>query len=147
MHVSFAHQHRSTTTLAVVNYPTHPDDDFAWIQSVRREHDRLYTGPLADELWLDLPFLPHVGIANAPTPGACKAIVDDLNAHRFEIPGRVETVSVVGYDGETVWTIVQVRLSGAGTMRNDTFPHQSNRKERRQGKYARFFPFTSVSRP
>lgn len=138
--------------LAVVNYPTLSDDDFAWIQSVRRAHDslyvdiidphlpfvfptdavseatlidhvqgharttapfevvfrcallgdpdfqnhahaflipdegfsdvvrlhdRLYTGPLADELQLDLPFLPHVGIANTPTPEACQVIVDD----------------------------------------------------------------------
>lgn len=73
-------------------------------------HDRLYTGPLADELRLDLPFLPHVGIANAPTPEACKVIVDDLNAEQFEIRGRVETVSVIGYDGETVWTIERARL-------------------------------------
>ena len=28
--------------LAVINYPTLSDDDFDWIQSVRREHDRLY---------------------------------------------------------------------------------------------------------
>lgn len=28
--------------LAVVNYPTLSDDDFDRIQSVRREHDRLY---------------------------------------------------------------------------------------------------------
>lgn len=172
--------------LAVVNYPTLSDDDFVWIQSVRREHDplyfdvigphftlvfptdavseailidhvqrharatapfevvfrcailgdpdfqdhahaflipdegfsdvvhlhdRLYTGPLASELRLDLPFLPHVGIANAPTPEACKSIVDDLNAEAFEIRGHVETVSVVGYDGETVWTIEQLPLS------------------------------------
>lgn len=28
--------------LAVVNYPTLSDDDYEWIQSVRREHDGLY---------------------------------------------------------------------------------------------------------
>lgn len=28
--------------LAVVNYPTLSEDDFAWIQSVRREHDPLF---------------------------------------------------------------------------------------------------------
>lgn len=171
--------------LGVVNYPTLSDDDLAWIQSVRREHDalyfdvidphfpfvfptddvpestlidhvqrharafsafevvfrcailgdsdfqdhahaflipdegfsdvvhlhdRLYTGPLASELRLDLPFLPHVGIANAPTPEACKAIVDDLNAQEFEIYGRVASLEVIGYDGETVWTIESFRL-------------------------------------
>jgi hypothetical protein len=36
-------------------------------------------------------------------PAACKAIVDALNAEAFEIHGRVEAVSVIGVDGETVW--------------------------------------------
>jgi hypothetical protein len=174
--------------LAVVNYPTLSDDDFAWIQSLRREHDglyfdvidphlpfvfptdevaeatlidhvqrhtrvtspfevvfrcvllgdpdfqdhahaflipdegfsdvvhlhdRLYTGPLASELQLDLPFLPHVGIANAPTPEACKTIVDDLNARAFEIRGRVETMNVIGYDGTAVWAITSFRFAEA----------------------------------
>ncbi|NBB74510.1 MAG: hypothetical protein GVY35_12635 [Bacteroidetes bacterium] len=96
--------------LAVVNYPALSDDDFAWVQSIRREHDGLYTGPLADALRLDLPFLPHVGIANAPIPEACKAIVDDLNAAEFEIQGRVASLEVIGFDGETVWPIDQIRL-------------------------------------
>lgn len=85
-----------------------PDEGFS---DVVRLHDRLYTGPLADELRLDIPFIPHVGAASVPTPEACKAIVDDLNAQEFEIHGRVETMSVVGYDGETVWAIEDVRLS------------------------------------
>ena len=62
----------------------------SFLSDVVHLHDRLYTGPLADELRLDLPFLPPVGIANAPNLGACKAIVDDLNAEEFEIRGRVE---------------------------------------------------------
>ena len=37
--------------------------------------------------------------------------MDDLNAEEFEIRGRVEAVSVVGYDGETVWTIEKARLA------------------------------------
>lgn len=28
--------------LAVVNYPTLSNDDFQWIQSVRKEHDNLF---------------------------------------------------------------------------------------------------------
>lgn len=173
--------------LAVVNYPTLSDDDFAWIQSVRREHDPLffevidphftlvfpteavleptlidhvrqqldsatsfevvfrcailgdpdfldhahaflvpdegfsdvvrlhdglYSGPLAGELRLDLPFIPHVALANTPTPEACKAIVDRLNSEDFEIRGWVEALDVIGYDGERVWPIVQSTLPG-----------------------------------
>lgn len=64
-------------------------------------------------LRLDLPFIPHVALANTPTPEACKAIVDHLNAADFEIRGWVEALDVIGYDGERVWPIVQVTLPGA----------------------------------
>jgi 2'-5' RNA ligase len=84
-----------------------PDEGFS---DVVRLHDRLYTGPLARELRLDLPFIPHVGIANTPRPEQCKAIVDQLNAEPFEIRGRVETLDVIGYDGERVWSIEHVSL-------------------------------------
>ena len=176
--------------LAVVNYPTLSDDDFAWIQSVRREHDllfydvvdphftlvfpteaiseetlsdhvrrharaaaafdfvfrcailgdpdfwdhahaflvpdegfsdvvrlhdRLYTGPLASELRLDLPFIPHVGFASVPTPEACKAVVDRVNAEPFEIRGRVDALDLIGYDGERTWPIERFTLEGVAS--------------------------------
>ena len=84
-----------------------PDEGFS---EVVRLHDRLYTGPLESELRLDLPFVPHVGIANTPRPEQCKTIVDQLNAEAFEVRGRVETLDVIGYDGERVWTIEQFYL-------------------------------------
>lgn len=87
-----------------------PDKGFS---NVVRLHDRLYAGPLAEELRLDLPFLPHLGVANAPTLEACKDILDDLNAEAFEILGRVESLEVIGFDGETVWSIEEIQLLGA----------------------------------
>lgn len=84
-----------------------PDEGFS---DVVRLHDRLYTGPLAGALRLDLPFIPHVGIANTPEPEACKAIVDELNATPFELRGRAETLDVIGYDGERIWAIEQISL-------------------------------------
>lgn len=84
-----------------------PDEGFS---DIVRLHDRLYTGPLAGELRLDLPFLPHVGIANAPTPAACKAIVDRLNAKPFEIRARVAQLYIIGFDGEEVWEIERLPL-------------------------------------
>lgn len=85
-----------------------PDEGFS---NVVRLHDRLYTGPIAEFLRLDLPFIPHVGVASAPRPEDCKAIVDELNAERFELQGRVDTLDVVAYDGENVRTIEQFSLS------------------------------------
>ena len=87
-----------------------PDEGFS---NVVRLHDRLYTGPLEKELRLDLPFVPHVGIANTPTPAACKVIIDNLNAQAFEIRARVETLHVIGYDGKRVWKIEQLDLADA----------------------------------
>jgi len=55
MHASFAHEHRSTMALAVVNYPTLSDDDFAWTQSVRREHDPLYVDVIDPHFTLVFP--------------------------------------------------------------------------------------------
>ena len=79
-----------------------PDEGFS---EVVRLHDALYTGPLAGELRLDLPFIPHVGIASTPSVVECKAIVDRLNAERFEIRGQVDELHVIGYDGTRVWNI------------------------------------------
>lgn len=87
-----------------------PDEGFSDIVQL---HDRLYTGLLADELRLDIPFIPHVGIANTPTVEECKVIVDALNAEEFEIRGLVETLDVISYDGESVSTIKQFRLGAA----------------------------------
>ncbi len=84
-----------------------PDEGFS---DVVKLHDLLYTGPLRPELRLDLPFMPHVGIANTPEPEACKVIVDAINAENFEIRGRVEALDVIGYDGARVWTIETIRL-------------------------------------
>jgi hypothetical protein len=79
-----------------------PDEGFSKIVHL---HDKLYTGPLAPELRLDLPFLPHIGIANTPTPKACKSVVDRLNAMQFVIRARIESFHVIGFDGKQVWTI------------------------------------------
>ena len=87
-----------------------PDEGFS---DIVRLHDRLYTGPLTDFLRLDLPFLPHLAVANTHQPRDCKAIVDVLNAENFEVRGRIEQLDVVEYDGETVQTIERFSLSTA----------------------------------
>ena len=84
-----------------------PDEGFS---DVVRLHDALYTGLLESELRLDMPFVPHIGIASTPDVNECKAIVDRLNAQRFEIRTRVEKLDVIGYDGETTWTIEEIPL-------------------------------------
>lgn len=87
-----------------------PDEGFS---SVVKLHDALYSGPLRSELRLDLPFVPHIGVASTPAIEDCKALVDRLNSERFEIRSRVEKLDVIGYDGVTTWTIQECALMGA----------------------------------
>lgn len=75
-----------------------PDEGFS---DFIRLHDRLYTGILSPELRLDLPHIPHIGIASIPTLEEGKAIIDQLNQEKFEICGRVDAISVIEYDGQT----------------------------------------------
>ncbi len=85
-----------------------PDEGFSKIVKL---HDAFYRGPLEPELQLDLPFVPHIGIASLPKPEACKKLADELNAQNFEIRGKVETLDIIRYDGVTTETVRQIQLS------------------------------------
>lgn len=85
-----------------------PDEGFSNLISL---HDRLYTGILETELRLDLPYIPHIGIASLPSPKECKTVVDELNQQQFEIRARVDTLDIIGYDGKTTWGIKKYTLT------------------------------------
>ena len=84
-----------------------PDEGYSRIVKL---HDRLYTSLLTNELRLDIPFVPHIGIANSREAQTCKYLVDDLNANPFEIRGRVEKLDVIWYEENQVETIKQISL-------------------------------------
>jgi 2'-5' RNA ligase len=74
-------------------------------------HDAFYRSLLEPELRLDLPFVPHIGIASLPKSEACKKLADELNAQNFEIHGKVETVDIIRYDGVLTETVRQIGLT------------------------------------
>jgi len=84
-----------------------PDEGFSEIVKL---HDAFYKGILESELRLDLPFVPHIGVASNPSSIMCKKIVDKLNQQDFEISGKVENLNIVEYDGESTKTIEQIKL-------------------------------------
>ena len=84
-----------------------PDEGFS---DIVRLHDLLYTGPLRTELRLDLPFVPHVGIANTREAKDCKDIVDAINAEAFEIFGKVDQLDVISFDGTSVARLERIEL-------------------------------------
>ncbi|MHC5848688.1 2'-5' RNA ligase family protein [Nostoc sp.] len=65
---------------------------------------------LTKELRQDIPFIPHIGIANSRNPQECKRVVDELNAQSFEITGRVEKLDVIWYENNRVGTIEKITL-------------------------------------
>jgi 2'-5' RNA ligase len=84
-----------------------PDEGYS---SIVKLHDRLYTGILTNKLRLDIPFVPHIGIANSRNAQRCKQLVDELNAKSFEIKGMVEKLDVIWYEDDKVDTIEQIPL-------------------------------------
>lgn len=84
-----------------------PDEGYSQIIKL---HDNLYSGKLADELRLDLPFIPHVGIANSVEKWTCKELVDQINYSDMEIKGTIQEIDVVEYHEERVETMEKIKL-------------------------------------
>lgn len=74
-----------------------PDEGFS---ALVRLHDRLYSGPFAEALRLDLPYIPHVTLARITEAKLARALADDLNSQEPEIHARLETVELFRLDGK-----------------------------------------------
>lgn len=78
-----------------------------------RLHDRLYSGPLAEALRLDLAYVPHITLGRFGEAKVAKALVDDLNAQDIDIAGRLETVELFRLeDGAPPRRLAEVALRG-----------------------------------
>lgn len=74
-----------------------PDEGFSGLV---RLHDRLYSGPFADALRLDIPYIPHVTLARIAEAKLARALADDLNGQEPEIHARLETIELFRLDEE-----------------------------------------------
>lgn len=84
-----------------------PDEGYSRIVKL---HDALYTGILAGELRLDLPFIPHIGVANAVDPRQCKKVADRLNGREMEIRGRIDELTIVSFSEGMVTPLERIAL-------------------------------------
>jgi 2'-5' RNA ligase len=84
-----------------------PEEGFS---AVVHLHDRLYRSALASELRLDIPFVPHMGIATSRDPHACKTLADLINSDGVAIPGRIKRLEVAALETDRVRTIEKVEL-------------------------------------
>lgn len=87
-----------------------PDEGFS---TLVRLHDRLYSGPFAEALRLDLPFIPHVTLARIAEAKLARALSDDLNGQEPEIHARLETVELFRIEGkDPARRLAEVALRG-----------------------------------
>lgn len=86
-----------------------PDDGF---DAVHQLHDQLYSGELAHELRLDIPFIPHITLGHTPDVAYCNAAADAINKQPFELAGVIDVLDVVELEGDTARTIAQIKLGG-----------------------------------
>ncbi len=76
-----------------------PDEGYGEISQL---HDKLYRGPLASHLRLDIPYIPHICIATIPDAARIKALCDQLNSAPITIHGRIDAITLCSYDGSKI---------------------------------------------
>lgn len=75
-------------------------------------HNLLYTGDLASELRLDIPFIPHVGIAANESRTTAQALADTIiNTEGIDIRGFLSALTIASFDGKSVHDIKQIQLA------------------------------------
>jgi hypothetical protein len=95
----------------LLNEHTHtflvPDQGFSDLVKL---HDQLYTGFLADQLRLDIPYIPHINVASSLDATLCKRVADEINSQKLCIPGFIRIIDIVQYAKRTVTTLEQISL-------------------------------------
>jgi len=73
-------------------------------------HDKLYSCTLKNELRLDIPYIPHIGIGGSINPLESKSIADELNKSNFSIEGVLDKLDIVSYNYPEVKTEKVINL-------------------------------------
>jgi len=84
-----------------------PDEGYS---DITKAHDKLYSGKLKDELFLAIPYIPHIGIGNSTNANDCKILVDELNERNFEIKGKIKNLSIISLIEKKVEDIETIEL-------------------------------------
>jgi hypothetical protein len=84
-----------------------PDKGFSNLVKI---HNRLYSGRLAEELRLDVNYIPHIGVGNSSDINKCKQLVDGLNKEYLCIRGKINSIDLAQYSENTVTLIERMKL-------------------------------------
>jgi len=80
--------------------------------SVLELHDRLYSGPLAPFLNLNLSYIPHITLGKCQGLQHAKILCDELNREAISISGEIDTITVVEENNDSVREQEQFSLHG-----------------------------------
>ena len=84
-----------------------PDEGYS---ALVKMHDRFYSGVFKDNLRLDIPFIPHIGIGNSKESSKCKEMIDEWNGIDFSIRGVVNKLDLVNYDLDKITNLNHYHL-------------------------------------
>src|SRR6266566_145211 len=82
-----------------------PDEGLSSFVKLR---DQIYAGPLAKSLRLDIPFVPHLTVGSTRNLQDGNQIIHELNRQSFEIPGSIDSLSLVVEDGDRIILVEEV---------------------------------------
>jgi len=85
-----------------------PDEGYSVLVKL---HDALYTHMLASELSLDVPYIPHITIADHVDPNVLRPIATAINAQNICIDGQIRALDIVVYANNSVQTTGKVQLA------------------------------------
>jgi hypothetical protein len=89
-------------SLYTLCYPSLTTKDRQFIDEFRHEHDILFRDVVAPHLRLNIPYIPHIGIATIPDAHRIKALCEKLNSTDIVISGKIDTILVCSYDGAKI---------------------------------------------
>lgn len=84
-----------------------PDEGFSDICQL---HDNLYRGSLKKFHRLEIPYIPHIGIATLPDARKIQDLCDELNKENLCISGVLERATICEYDGTKVVDIEHIEF-------------------------------------
>lgn len=88
-----------------------PDEGFS---EISRLHDRLYSDLMRPSLRLDIPYVPHIGIANGKDRDHLYELAKEWNAAGHEIHGMINALTLCSYDERKVQDLETFPLSKPG---------------------------------
>lgn len=80
------------------------------LSDICRLHDRLYTGELKRFHRVEIPYIPHIGIATLPDAAKIQSLCDELNSDSLTIAGTLDSATICEYDGTRVVDLERVEF-------------------------------------